>query len=200
MSQKLDNAHHVPFFSTAKLNVGGHFFTTSIQTLTKDPNSMLAAMFSGKFEMKPCEDGSFFIDRDGTHFRFILNYLRTGELTLPKGITFLEELLKEAEFYQIQGMIHELRSYECKATEAFEESEILTDEEHQRVLDAWLPLHDVKWRLLFRASRDGFAAETFHTKCDNKGPTVTIVKSGSNIFGGFTDVSWASGKLREIYF
>ena len=200
MSQKLDNAHHVPFFSTAKLNVGGHFFTTSIQTLTKDPNSMLAAMFSGKFEMKPCEDGSFFIDRDGTHFRFILNYLRTGELTLPKGITFLEELLKEAEFYQIQGMMHELRSYECKATEAFEESEILTDEEHQRVLDAWLPLHDVKWRLLFRASRDGFAAETFHTKCDNKGPTVTIVKSGSNIFGGFTDVSWASGKLREIYF
>ena len=37
---------------------------------------MLAAMFSGKFETKPSEDGAFFIDRDGTHFRFILNYLR----------------------------------------------------------------------------------------------------------------------------
>ena len=45
---------------------------------------MLTAMFSGKFEMKPSKDGSFFIDRDGTHFRFILNFLRTGKLTLPE--------------------------------------------------------------------------------------------------------------------
>ena len=68
MSKKLDQVH---FSSTVNLNVGGQHFTTSLQTLTKDPNSMLAAMFSGKFEMKPCKDGSFFIDRDGTHFRFI---------------------------------------------------------------------------------------------------------------------------------
>ena len=53
---------------------------------------MLAAMFSGKFEMKPSEDGAFFIDRDGTHFRFILNYLRNGELILPEGAIFLKEL------------------------------------------------------------------------------------------------------------
>jgi len=67
-----------------------------VQTLTKDPNSLLAAMFSGKFDIKPSEDGSFFIDRDGTHFRFILNYLRTGKLTLAEG-TFLKELEEEAE-------------------------------------------------------------------------------------------------------
>ena len=47
MSEKLE---HVHFSWTVKLNVGGHHFTTSLQTLTKDPNSMLAAMFSGKFE------------------------------------------------------------------------------------------------------------------------------------------------------
>ena len=67
MSKKIDQVH---FSSTVNLNVGGQHFTTSLQTLTKDPNSMLAAMFSGKFEMKPSKDGSFFIDRDGTHFRF----------------------------------------------------------------------------------------------------------------------------------
>ena len=93
------------------LNVGGRRFTTSLQTLTKDPNSMLAAMFSGKFELKPFEDGAFFIDRDGTHFRYILNYLRTGKLALPKDATFVKELLEEAEFYQIQGMIDELSRY-----------------------------------------------------------------------------------------
>ena len=39
---------------------------------------MLAAMFSAKFEVKPLEDEALFIDRDGKHFRFMLNYLRTG--------------------------------------------------------------------------------------------------------------------------
>ena len=194
MSRKLK---HVHFSSTVNLNVGGHLFKTSVQTLTKDPNSMLAAMFSGRFETKPCEDGAFFIDRDGTYFRFILNYLRTGKLTLPEGATFLKELEEEAEFYQIQGILDELRSSEpavqsSKPSKPFEESEILTNDEHQSVLKSWLPPHFGKWRLLFRASRDGFAAETFHSKCDNKGPTVTIVKSGNNIFGGFTEVPWTS--------
>ena len=189
MSKKLE---HVHFSSTVKLNVGGHYFATSVQTLTKDPNSMLAAMFSGKFEMKPSEDGSFFIDRDGTHFRFILNYLRNGELILPEGATFLKELEAEAKFYQIQGILDELKP---KPPKYFEESEILTNEEHRSLLNSWLhPAQQGKWRLLFRASRDGFAAATFHSKCDNKGPTVTIVKSGNNIFGGYTEVSW-KGKL-----
>ena len=47
--------------------------------------------------------------------------------------------------------------------------------------------------LLYRGTRDGFAASTFHQKCDNKGPTVTIIKSNyGKVFGGFTDVAWDS--------
>ena len=196
MSKKLE---HVHFSSTVNLNVGGHCFKTSVQTLTKDPNTMLAAMFSGKFEMKPCEDGAFFIDRDGTHFRFILNYLRTGKLTLPEGATFLKELLEEAEFYQIQGIIDELTVQASKPAKTFEESVLLTNENHQSLLKSWLPSPEGKWRLLFRASRDGFAASAFHSKCDNKGPTVTIVRSGNNIFGGFTEESWTnSGKFPDF--
>ena len=190
---------------TVNLNVGGHHFTTSVQTLTKDPDSMLAAMFSGRFQLKPYEDGAFFIDRDGTHLRYILNYLRTGKLTLPEDKTLVKELLEEAEFYQIQGMIDELVPNEStfpasSPTEIFLESDILINEEHQKVLKAWLSPLQGKWRLLFRASRDGFAAETFHSKCDNLGPTVTIVKNGNYIFGGFTDVSWTRSKFARIYF
>ena len=155
---------------------------------------MLAAMCSGKFEMKPSEDGTFFIDRDGTHFRFILNYLRNGELILPEGATFLKELEAEAKFYQIQGILEELKP---KTPKHFEESVILTNENHRSVLKSWLPSLEGKWRLLFRASQDGSAAETFHIKCDNKGPTVTIVKSGNNIFGGFTEQSW-TGKVPDF--
>ena len=75
---------HVHFASTIKLNVGGQHFTTSLQTLTKDTGSMLHAMFSGRFDAKPGEDGSYFIDRDGTHFRYILNYLQQGDFFSPK--------------------------------------------------------------------------------------------------------------------
>ena len=179
------------FPSIVKLNVGGQHFTTSLQTLTRDPNSMLAAMFSGRHEVQPTEDGSFFIDRDGTYFRFLLNYLRNGELILPDGATFLKELEAEAKFYQLQGILDELKPKEPKELKEFEESVILTNEEHRRVLKTWLPIKS-EWRLLFRASRDGFAALAFHSKCDNKGPTVTVVKSGGNIFGGFTGKAWKS--------
>ena len=55
--------------TTVKLNVGGVHFKTSLLTLTKDPNSMLSAMFSGQFEENLDEDGSYFIDRHGDLFR-----------------------------------------------------------------------------------------------------------------------------------
>ncbi|XP_068672579.1 uncharacterized protein [Montipora foliosa] len=44
----------------------------------------------------------------------------------------------------------------------------------------------------WRAKTDGWAASTFHSNCDGKGPTVTIIKVGSFIFGGYTDQSWSS--------
>ncbi|XP_068737225.1 uncharacterized protein [Montipora capricornis] len=44
----------------------------------------------------------------------------------------------------------------------------------------------------WRAKTDGWAGFTFHSNCDGKGPTVTIIKVGSYIFGGYTDISWSS--------
>ena len=48
-----------------------------------------------------------------------------------------------------------------------------------------------QWRLCYRASAHGWSAQNFHTNCDNKGPTVTLVKVGEYIFGGYTDQNWA---------
>ena len=71
---------------------------------------MLHAMFSGRFETKPSEDGSYFIDRDGTHFRYILNYLRTGQLIVPQDKFVRRELLAEVEYYQVEGIIKALKA------------------------------------------------------------------------------------------
>ena len=50
----------------------------------------------------------------------------------------------------------------------------------------------------WRAKTDGWAASTFHSNCDGKGPTVTIIQVGRYIFGGYTDVSWFSGEYHFI--
>ena len=52
-------------------------------------------------------------------------------------------------------------------------------------------IKDIK--LLYRGSRDGFTSQSFHYKCDNKGETLTIIKSNDNyIFGGYTEINWDS--------
>jgi hypothetical protein len=49
-----------------------------------------------------------------------------------------------------------------------------------------------KWSLLYRATRDGFGSDDFHSKCDGHSNTLTIFKAkqSSFIFGGFTTVNW----------
>ena len=64
------------FEKVITLNVGGTRYTTTLSTLTKYPDSMLGAMFSGRHNLPQQEDGSYFIDRDGEVFKYILMYLR----------------------------------------------------------------------------------------------------------------------------
>ena len=51
------------------------------------------------------------------------------------------------------------------------------------------------WKRCWRASVDGWAASTFHSRCDGKGPTVTIIRVGRYIFGGYTSLSWGKRAL-----
>jgi hypothetical protein len=61
-----------------KLNIGGKIFTTTVDTLTKEPASLFSSMFSGNFVVEPDKDGEIFIDRSYEYFHLILNFLRTG--------------------------------------------------------------------------------------------------------------------------
>jgi hypothetical protein len=56
-----------------------------------------------------------------------------------------------------------------------------------------------KWSLLYRGTRDGFGAKDFHSKCDGKSNTLTIIKAkaSSNIFGGFSSASWDSSNTSK---
>lgn len=51
----------------------------------------------------------------------------------------------------------------------------------------------LKWRLIYKASIDGFAAHDFHSKCDGHEGTLTIIKTtNSFIFGGYAEEAWSS--------
>eukprot|EP01084_Bolivina_argentea_P269100 457245_1 len=90
------------------LNVGGKKYYTSLNTLLSDSNSILCKMFEGKFALKPIKDGSYFIDRDGEHFGYILNYLRNNTLNIPDDINLIYHLTLEAKYYQLASFRYSL--------------------------------------------------------------------------------------------
>ncbi|CAG8768375.1 12730_t:CDS:1, partial [Acaulospora morrowiae] len=58
-----------------------------------------------------------------------------------------------------------------------------------------------KFKLIYRASRDGFGIENFHKKCDEKGPTVVVIKAHNSekIIGGYNPFKWGAGVEKEGY-
>ncbi|XP_078340011.1 interferon-induced protein 44-like isoform X4 [Crassostrea virginica] len=68
----------------------------------------------------------------------------------------------------------------------------LLDKKYRDQFITWIgrPCH---LRLLYKISRDGCSATTFHQFCDGQGPTVTVLYNTNNtIFGGFLSQSWNS--------
>ena len=81
-------------------------FSTSRQTLTCVPDTFFTALLNGRISSLRDEKGAVFIDRDPEVFSVILNYLRTGEISI-KNIN-LKTLLHEAEFYGISPLVRRL--------------------------------------------------------------------------------------------
>ena len=74
-------------------------------------------------------------------------------------------------------------------------SKIIVDPRHLIILDSWFQ-KDLKYKLLYRASEDGYSAKIFHDKVDNYKNTLIIIKDANNfVFGGFTRKSWDGNKI-----
>lgn len=189
------------------LNIGGIKYSTSINTLLKHQDSFFYKMFSGHFKIKPNigkdRDKSFFIDRDGTNFRYILNYLRDGYLIINDDNEILKkELLFEAQFYQIQPLISILspkidskiikNEFHLKVLENWISMELLRDNDNQNGGDKVVNFPKLQFKLLYRASKHGFESSQFHRYCDHKRNTVCIIKANETIFGGYTSIPWES--------
>uniref|UniRef100_H2ZIK0 BTB/POZ domain-containing protein KCTD7 n=1 Tax=Ciona savignyi TaxID=51511 RepID=H2ZIK0_CIOSA len=102
-----------------ELNVGGYSFTTTLSTLQKCPVSMLSAMFSGRHSVAMDKNGRYFIDRDGTMFHYVLNFLRQSELP---PLNDCAKVYHEAQFYNIQPLIEALELMKPIAGEKFRQN------------------------------------------------------------------------------
>jgi hypothetical protein len=103
---------------------GQQRFTVSRATLTKSEGSFFEAMFSGRHSVHEEEDGAVFIDRDGTHFEHILNWMRDDEGSLPV-VEALSASVKlalavEADYYGLTRLVDVLRGrvYELALSES----------------------------------------------------------------------------------
>ena len=73
-------------------------------------------------------------------------------------------------------------------------------------LDKWLkPVTNQLsyWNHCYQATVNGWSSSTFHSNCDGKGPSVTIIRVGKYIFGGYTRQSWGSvpsSKWPELFY
>jgi len=167
------------------LNIGGHVFQTTRQTLSKQPNSMLSAMFSGQNEdiMKPDENGNYFIDRDPTHFQTILNFLRTNEMIWPESTNERRKLQLELDFYCILEPTNTVDS-------------VLVTKEHIEFLCNCLK-KNVSFQLLYRASLHGF--EKYASMViGNSLPRIYLFKTQLTLFGAYSTID-TNGELNRYY-
>ena len=67
-------------------------------------------------------------------------------------------------------------------------SNILDGDSKERLSELCQFCNGEKWRLLYRATRDGFGAKDFHQKCDHF--ENTLKSTSGNVFGGFTSMAW----------
>ncbi|XP_078576142.1 BTB/POZ domain-containing protein KCTD7-like [Branchiostoma floridae x Branchiostoma japonicum] len=95
------------FPEVISLNVGGRHFDTTLSTLLKYEDSMLAAMFSGRHRVVTDKDDRYFIDRDGSHFGHILEFLRQDKLPPPD---VAKAVLEDAEFYGLHQLSEKMET------------------------------------------------------------------------------------------
>jgi hypothetical protein len=175
------------------LNVGGSRFaslkSTLIRVIKKSENEyygphtlqlLVTGMIRGIFN----ENKEMFIDRNPEYFAYILDYLRSIGTNKPYRLPKLDangliRFIDEAEFYNLQGILDLFKST------------ILSPQEFIELNSLCEFAADQKWKLLYRGGFDGFGSSAFHSKCDGKHNTLTIIKSTMGyVFGGYTNSFW----------
>lgn len=143
-------------------------------------NSLDIAEIKELFNQFP---GIFKKNRKITSITKQLQKKNNKSLTKEEFLELFEENIKSRKFESEQDLINKSRLID---------SVIFEKEKEFRDLMSLCDFEDQKWRLIYRASKDGFRAKDFHEKCDDTFNTLTIIKTTNlSVFGGYTRASWS---------
>ncbi|KAL7551469.1 hypothetical protein ACHAWF_016770 [Thalassiosira exigua] len=177
-----------------EINAGGKIVSAKRSTLTQLKGTRFDALFSGRWEKKLQRDsnGRIFLDVNPTCFQAIVDCFHelaiSSEDDPPSPPSVDEDYMKTIRHqFELFGLLKKTEMPESKIVETIEEADCLHGWLDQDNLDG-------AFTLLYRSSRDGLSAADFHSKCDNQGCTITVIKTTNGfVLGGYSDVPWTSG-------
>ena len=99
--------------------------------------------------------------------------------------------------------MEERKNRKKKEKEKEKESNIIKDKNEYEFIENRLKLagnnKDIRYKLLYRASKDGDKAKTFHEKCNGIRGTLCLVKTTDNIkLGGYTEALWDGSGYKKM--
>ena len=185
------------------LNVGGIKYQTTLTTLGKYKDCLLYKMFEGLFSKKPNKDGSYFIDRNGKYFEYILDFIRNGKLNIPinnNNSYLINHLLFESDYYQIVPLIKELTFLKIGTK--------LLNKKNISKIEKWIieEFPDRKhllfqWKLLYKWNCDDITLKNpynvMHAKCEGINSILIVLLCGNRVFGAYTSVKWKAKDVND---
>jgi hypothetical protein len=181
-----------------EINAGGKVIVAKRFTLTQLEGTRLSALFSGRWDKKLQRDshGRIFLDVNPKCFQAIVDYLNELLISSEDNLPKLPSVDDEHEYI----MQHQIELFGLHGGEF--DSKIVKDKRLIDQLHDWLKESnsDGELSLLYRGSQDGMEAKHFHSKCDGKGPTLTVVETFTGkVIGGFSNQSWSSAPFGAGY-
>ena len=164
------------------------------EELKKQINSSENEFQQKIFELEKEKDE---LKNETTMIKLENNELKSKINELEKEINELKIFVKKINYekanleYRVDIIEEEKEERNKYYNTLFQESSIIKKEERDLISKWILPHINLKFELLYVGSRDGFTNEAFHSRGDNKGPTLFVVKLENNRrIGGFTSQSW----------
>ena len=134
-----------------------------------------------------------YVFRTCMHPEIIWKYLQTREIPEES----LDQLNKDDELLDDLKRIHcddkdlklKLRKKCITQASSYLPGSVIVDSSYDKYLMEWVG--DVRLKLIYTASKQGFSSRSFHECCDDVGPTLVVIMSTDGwIFGGYTSKSW----------
>ncbi|KAF2069068.1 hypothetical protein CYY_009615 [Polysphondylium violaceum] len=123
--------------------------------------------------------------------------------TLEKieSLTKANESLHQQLIQQINSLESKLDQQNLVMIDTFREMKICKEDllflkrsSFFKIINNWIDDSKIiDFQLLYKASQEDFSGSSFHSACDGKGPTITLIETTDGcVFGGYNSQSWNS--------